>query len=164
MPSRPERGLGRGPDRLVGRRAFMQFGLAGAAAVGLAACGAQTPPVQIPKPKLADSFDSDMASFLRQQFGGPHSGAGLDYPFAAGLLLSTSQAPYREASLKGINLALKHIKAAGGPNFSIGVKDLAASSTAGASSMTAWGQINTPYCISCGFFDEGNLVAPAIQY
>jgi branched-chain amino acid transport system substrate-binding protein len=142
----------------------MRLGLAGAAAVGLTACGAQTPPGQIPKPKLAAEFDNDMASFIKQQFGGPHSGAGLSYEFAAGLLLSTSQAPYGEASLKGINLALKHIKMAGGPNFSIGVKDFAASSTAGATAMTAWGQINTPYCISCGFFDEGNIVKPAIQY
>ncbi len=142
----------------------MKFGLAGAAAVGLTACGAQTPPGQIPKPKLAATFDNDMASFLKQQFGGPHSGAGLSYPFAAGLLLSTSQAPYGEASLKGINLALKHIKAAGGPDFSVGVKDFAASSTAGSTAMTAWGQINTPYCISCGFFDEGNIIKPAIQY
>src|ERR1700753_2843265 len=147
MTSRQERILGRGPDRPVGRRDFMKFGLAGAAAVGLTACGAQTPPGQIPKPKLAATFDNDMTSFIKANFGGPHSGAGLDYPFAAGLLLSTSQAPYGEASLKGINLALKHIKAAGGPNFSVGVKDFAASSTAGSTAMTAWGQINTPFCI-----------------
>jgi len=30
--------------------------------------------------------------------------------------------------------------------------------------MTAWGQSKVPYCISCGFFDEGNILAPAIQY
>jgi ABC-type branched-subunit amino acid transport system substrate-binding protein len=142
----------------------MRFAAAGTAAVGLAACGANS--ATTVKPKLPAGFDADMTSFLKKTFGGggPHSGAGMKFPFAAGLLLSTSQAPYGEASLKGIRLAVKQIAAAGGPDFSYSVKDLAASSTAGATAMTTWGQGGIPYCISCGFFDEGNVVKGAMQY
>jgi len=144
----------------------MRFAAAGTAAVGLAGCGSATKAGSIPKPKLAADFQPDLISFIKKAFGGggPHSGAGMKFPFAAGLLLSTSQAPYGQASLKGINLAVKHIAAAGGPDFSFSVKDLAASSTAGGTSMTTWGQQGIPYCIGCGFFDEGNLVKGAMQY
>lgn len=146
----------------------MSLAAAGTAALGLAACAksasssASTPTL----PKIPSNFDADMTSFLKKTFGGggPHSGAGLKFGFAAGLLLSTSQAPYGEASLKGIKLAAKHIAAAGGPDFSYSVKDFAASTTAGATDMTAWGQSNIPFCVSCGFFDEGNVIKPAIQY
>jgi branched-chain amino acid transport system substrate-binding protein len=145
----------------------MRFAVAGTAAAGLAACGSSASgAASAITPKLSAHFDADMTSFLKKTFGGggPHSGAGMKFPFAAGLLLSTSQAPYGEASLKGIKLAVKQILAAGGPDLNYSVKDLAASSTAGATAMTAWGQSQIPYCISCGFFDEGNVVKPAIQY
>jgi branched-chain amino acid transport system substrate-binding protein len=145
----------------------MRFALAGSAVAGLAACGSNAYGAgAINKPKLSAHFDADMTSFIKKTFGGggPHSGAGMKFPFAAGLLLSTSQAPYGQASLKGINLAVKHIAAAGGPDFSFSVKDLAASSTAAGTSMTTWGQQRIPFCISCGFFSEGNLVKPAMQY
>jgi branched-chain amino acid transport system substrate-binding protein len=158
----------------VSRRRFLQLSAMGVAAGGLAACGksrsssssgggsggtaATVPP--------SSNIDAEMTSFLKKTFngGGPYSGAGLKFPFAAGLLLSTSQAPYGQASLKGIQLAVKQILAAGGPDFSYSVKDFAASTTAGATAMTAWGQSHTPFCISCGFFDEGNIIPPAIEY
>jgi ABC-type branched-subunit amino acid transport system substrate-binding protein len=164
---RPGQDRGRGPlARTVSRRNFMRLAVAGTASAGLAACGSSGPSgAELARmPRLPSNFDAEMTAFLKKTFGGPHSGAGLKFPFAAGLLLSTSQAPYGEASLKGIKLAVKHIAAAGGPDFSFSVKDFAASTTAGATDMTAWGQSSIPYCISCGFFDEGNVIKSAIQY
>jgi branched-chain amino acid transport system substrate-binding protein len=141
----------------------------GVAAGGLAACKSRSSPTGAGASgiqQVSADFDAEMTAFIKKTFngGGPYSGAGLKYPFAAGLLLSTSQAPYGQASLKGIELATKQILAAGGPDFGYSVKDFAASTTAGATDMTAWGQSHTPFCISCGFFDEGNIIAPAIEY
>ncbi len=158
----------------VSRRRFLQLGAMGVAAGGLAACGKSRSSsssggsggTTATIPAVSGNFEAEMTSFIKKTFngGGPHSGAGLKYPFAAGLLLSTSQAPYGQASLKGIQLAVKQILAAGGPDFSFSVKDFAASTTAGATAMTQWGQSHVPFCISCGFFDEGNIIKPATQY
>ncbi len=156
----------------VSRRNFLRFVGAGAAAATLAACGSSRAhsssgaPTGAAPSNVPSNIDTQMTSFLKKTFngGGPHSGTGLTFPFAASLLLSGSAAPYGEAQLKGINLAVQQIKAAGGPDFVPQVKDATASTTAGATAMTQWGQAHIPFCISSAYFDEGNQVRGAEQY
>ncbi|MCW2667708.1 MAG: hypothetical protein JWN57_2670, partial [Frankiales bacterium] len=77
----------------------------------------------------SDTTGDEDVDFVRKTFvtDPKTAGAGIDMPIGAALLLSTSQAPYGQASLRGMELAAKQIKAAGGPNISFNVKDIAVS-------------------------------------
>jgi branched-chain amino acid transport system substrate-binding protein len=158
-------GLGRALNPVVNRRTALAVGGVGALGALLAACGGKRGSSSSggggnsnPTASVAPA-DTD---FIKTLFKGgtTAAGMGLNYQFAAGQLLSTSQAPYGQASLKGINLAIKQIKASGGPNLTVNVKDWAVSTTAAADAMRVWGSASLGYAITCGFFGSGNAIAP----
>ncbi|MCW2538332.1 MAG: amino acid/amide transporter substrate-binding protein family [Frankiales bacterium] len=152
---------------MLSRRAALRIGGIGATGALLAACGSgRNSTGSTPKINTSATTSTEDIDFIKTTFGGgtTNAGAGLAYPFAAGLLLSTSQAPYGQSSLKGINLAIKQIKAAGGPDLAPNIKDFAASTTAGANAMRQWGGAKLPFAITCGFFAQGNVIAPGQQY
>ena len=81
------------------------------------------------------------------------------------MLLSTSQAYYGQQALKGLNLAAKEIKEAGGPEFTIETKDLAVSTTAGADAAREWGENGKIHMsLAAGFFGTGSMIPLIDQY
>lgn len=158
-------------SRPLSRRSMLRLTGIGAGGVLLAACAKSTSSassksasnnVSAGSPGLSKS-DID---FIRQIFGGSAKavGQGLTIPVGAGLLLSTSQAVYGQQSLKGMHLAAAQIKAAGGPTFTFNVKDLAASTTAGATAVTDWHASDIAMGLGAGFFAVGSMLPGMAQY
>src|ERR1700674_1300605 len=111
--------------RTITRRELLELagaGLAGAAF--LAACGL-LPNSNSGGGSAPSSTDVD---FIKRVFGGgtTATGKGLTLSVAAGLLLSGDSAPYGQTSLRGIQMAVKQIQAAGGPTFNFDTQDTTA--------------------------------------
>lgn len=149
---------------MMNRRRFLGLTGAGIGTAVLAACGSSGSRSSSASSGGSGSNSAAGTSFIKQTFGGANVGAGLTIPVGAGLLLSTSQAPYGQQSLKGINLAVEEIKAAGGPTFTFNTKDIAVSTTAGANAERGWGEAHIGMALAAGFFDTGSMIPPAEQY
>lgn len=105
-------------------------------------------------------------SFIADTFAtGEELGGDLTIHVGAAMLLSTSQAYYGQEALKGIELAVEEIAAAGGPEFVIDTKDLAVSTTAGADAVREWGSDGDIHmAVAAGFFGTGSMIPLIDQY
>src|SRR3954470_7847704 len=147
-------------DGVLGRRRFLQLAGASAAALALAACA-----------KPADATSNTAANakvdpdFIKKTFGGggAAAGEGLTITLGATLLLSTFQAFYGQQSLKGMKLAAKQIKAAGGPEFQFETRDIAASTTAGADAVREFASAGIGGVLAGNIFNVGSMVGPLAQ-
>jgi branched-chain amino acid transport system substrate-binding protein len=144
----------------LGRRGFLQLAGASVAALSLAACS--KPASETTNTAATDKVDPD---FIRSTFGGggEAAGEGLTITLGATLLLSTFQAFYGQQSLKGMDLAAKQIKAAGGPDFKFEPRDIAASTTAGADAVREFASKGIGAVLAGNIFNVGSMVEPLAQ-
>jgi len=107
----------------------------------------------------------DCTDFIKKTFAsdGGDLGGGRTIKAGAGLLLGTSQAYYGQQSQKGIDLAVKQIKEAGGPDFQFDVKDLTITPTAGADVARSWGGSGIHLALAAGFFGTGSMIPVIAQ-
>jgi branched-chain amino acid transport system substrate-binding protein len=103
------------------------------------------------------------------QYVGPidaaHAAKGVTYPVGSVLALSGPGSFYGQVMSKGINLAVKHITALGGPNFKVTYYDhKSGDPTAGANAVREIGLANTPAMLASYVDDLGAMFAGSAQY
>lgn len=164
----------------VSRRQVLRLLGAGGAAVAvaplLAACGSSGTP-------KSSSSGAPSSSGPAGSTGGPgagsvqdiakyigpidaaHAAKGVSYTFGAVLALSGPGSFYGQVMSKGINLAVKHIAALGGPNFHVVYKDhKSGDPTAGATVVSELGLAKTPVMLASYVDDLGAMFAGSAQY
>ncbi|MHB1786204.1 MAG: ABC transporter substrate-binding protein [Acidimicrobiales bacterium] len=94
-----------------------------------------------------------------------HAAKGVSYTFGSVLALSGPGSFYGQVMSKGINLAVKHIAALGGPNFQVVYKDhKSGDPTAGANAVRELGLAKTPIMLASYVDDLGAMFAGSAQY
>ena len=97
--------------------------------------------------------------------GGKQAGQGLKFKMGAVLALSGSGSYYGDIMSKGINLAVKHIKAAGGPDIEVTYKDhKSGDAAAGAAAARELGIAKIPACLASYAADIGAMLPAIAQY
>lgn len=115
-------------------------------------------------PAVASGSVADIAKYI-----GPidpaHAAKGVAYPFGSVLALSGPGSFYGQVMSNGINLAVKHISALGGPNFQVAYKDhKSGDPTAGANAVRELGLAKTPIMLASYVDDLGAMFAGSAQY
>lgn len=162
-------------DSLSRRQILKLLGAGGAAVAAaplLSACGSSSTKSSTPTttggaassvPGASGSV-ADIAKFI-----GPINAAdaakGVTYNMGAVLALSGSGAFYGQVMSKGINLAVKHIAALGGPNIQVSYKDhKTGNPTAGVNAVNELGAAKVPVMLASYVDDLGAMFAGNAQY
>jgi branched-chain amino acid transport system substrate-binding protein len=163
-------------DPLSRRQMLRLLGVGGAAVAAaplLSACGSSSPKSSSPTTTGAPPSSSstagagsvaDIANFI-----GPINPAdaakGVTYTMGSVLALSGSGSFYGQVMSKGINLAVKHIAALGGPNLQVSYKDhKSGDPTAGVNAVNELGAAKVPIMLASYVDDLGAMFAGSAQY
>lgn len=94
-----------------------------------------------------------------------YSGKGIAYTFGAVLAFTGPGAFYGDVMSKGINLAAKHIKLLGGPDFTVSYKDhKSGDPTAGVTAVRELGAAKVPIMLASYNDDLGAMIPGSKQY
>lgn len=167
---------------VVSRRAVLRLlgagGAALAAAPVLAACGSSST-TSSPSTTAGSSTSGGTSSATSSgsagsvsqiaEWIGPidsaHAAKGVAYTMGSVLALSGPGSFYGQVMSKGINLAVKHITALGGPNFKVSYKDhKSGDPTAGANAVRELGLAKVPVMLASYVDDLGAMFAGSAQY
>ncbi len=115
-------------------------------------------------PAVAAGSVADIAKYIGP-IDAAHAAKGVSYTFGSVLALSGPGSFYGQVMSKGINLAVKHISALGGPNFQVVYKDhKSGDPTAGANAVRELGLAKTPIMLASYVDDLGAMFAGSAQY
>ncbi len=107
---------------------------------------------------------ADIANFIGP-IDAAHAARGVNYPMGSVLALSGAGSFYGQTMTKGVNLAVKHIAALGGPNLQVSYKDhKSGDPTAGANAVRELGTANTPIMLASYVDDLGAMFSGSAQY
>ena len=153
-------------SQLTRREALARLGLLGASAAALPALAAGAASAAAKKPAAkggASGAGAQLASLLKVD---PKTAAkGLDFQVGAVLALSGTGSFYGKTMSRGIDLAVDHIKAAGGPNFKVIYKDhKSGDAQAGQAAVTELGSAKVPAKLASYVDDLGAMFQGTEQY
>ncbi len=156
-------------DRITRRRLLAIAGGA-SAAVALAACGSNNNKSSnnssSSKPS-GGSVPADVTKSINDIFGagGKAAGQGTKIKLGSVLALSGSGSYYGDIMSKGTKLGIKHVQAAGGPEFQLSLKDhKSGDAGAGAAAARELGIDKTPMCLASYAADIGAMLPGIEQY
>ncbi len=115
------------------------------------------------KPASSGSVGTQLTSLLK--IDPKYAAKGLDFPVGAVLALSGTGSFYGKTMSRGIDLAVAHIKAAGGPNFKVIYKDhKSGDPAAGQAAITELGTAGVPAKLASYVDDLGAMFQGTEQY
>ena len=169
MPNEHLEPEGNEPTGLTRREALTRLGLIGAGAaiipnVIAGAAGAAAKKTVKKTAKAATSASgTQLAKLLKIET--KYAGKGMDFPVGAVLALSGTGSFYGKTMSRGIDLAVDHVKAAGGPNFKVVYKDhKSGDAQAGQSAITELGSAGVSAKLASYADDLGVMFQGTEQY
>jgi branched-chain amino acid transport system substrate-binding protein len=118
-----------------------------------------------PKPKAASGSGAGAQLNSLLKIDAKYAAKGLDFPVGAVLALSGTGSFYGKTMTRGTDLAVEHIKAAGGPNFKVIYKDhKSGDPAAGQAAVTELGTAGVPAKLASYVDDLGAMFQGTEQY
>ena len=153
------------------RRVLKAIGVAGAALAidpfVLAACGDDNDKSDTSKPNRTAAASNDTGHQLAEllQIDPATAGQGITFEVGAVLALTGSGSFYGKTMTRGIDLAVEHIKAAGGPSFAVKYYDhKSGDPAAGRQAVVELGEAGYPAKLASYADDLGAMLAGTAQY